>query len=92
MIFQNGIWTISLIGMGLVALGFLYLILQAGKPADDAELRKAQRTSASLQRWLFLALLVLGIGVSYATLRHFPMPLQHSPLQAAQVVDVVGHQ
>ena len=92
MIFQNGIWSISLIGMGLVALGFLYVILQAGKPADDAALRKAQRTSATLQRWLFLALLVLGIGVSYATLRHFPIPLQHSPLQAAQVVDVVGHQ
>lgn len=92
MIFQNAIWTISLVGMGLVALGFIYVIMQAGQPADDAATRKAYRTSTIIQRWLFLALLVLGIGVSYATLRHFPIPLQHSSLQAKQVVDVVGHQ
>lgn len=90
MIFQNAIWTVTLVGMGLVALGFLYVILQAGKPADTAQAR--QGTANTLRRWLFLALLLLGIGVSYATLRHFPIPSQHAPLQAAQVVDVVGHQ
>lgn len=91
MILQNLIWTITLAGMGLVALGFIYAVVQAGKPADTDEARRARRRSGTLRQWLFGALLVLGIGVTYGTLRHFPVPNQHAPLQAAQVVDVVGH-
>lgn len=90
MLFQNVIWVVTLIGMGLVALGFVYAITQAGRPADAAA--PSRRTSTSLRRGVFVALLLLGIGVAWASLRPFPIPLQHGPLQAAQVVDVVGHQ
>lgn len=90
--FQDVIWIVTLTGMGLVALGFLYAIVQAGKPADTEQAERAHRSSISLRRWLFLGLLVLGIGVAYASLRHFPVPHQNAPLKADQVVDVVGHQ
>lgn len=92
MILQNVIWTIALVGMGLVALGFIHVIRQAGKPADAAATSKAAHTSNVLRRWLFAALLVIFVGGSYATLRHFPVPLQHAPLDVQQVVDVVGRQ
>ncbi|TAK51606.1 MAG: cytochrome oxidase [Betaproteobacteria bacterium] len=92
MIPQNVIWTIALIGMGLVALGFIHVIVQAGKPADDAATRKAAHTSNVLRRWLFAALLITFVGGTYATLRPFPIPLQYAPLDAQQVVDVVGQQ
>lgn len=91
MIFQNEIWAVTLCGMGLVTLGFLYVISQVGKPANAAQEQTAYRRSNLLRRWLFAGLLALGIGVSYATLHHFPIPAQHGPLQAAQVVDVVAH-
>ncbi len=92
MIFQNKVWLISLVGMGLVTLGFLYVIYQAGKPADAAEARRAHKTANTFRSWLFLALLIVFVGVSYATLRRFPIPLQHSALKASQVVNVVGQQ
>ncbi|MEO8803523.1 MAG: cytochrome oxidase [Rudaea sp.] len=92
MIFQNVVWAIALVGMGLVALGFIYVISQAGKPADDAATAKATRTSNTLRRWLFGALLIVFMGGSYATLHHFPIPPQHSPLDVKQVVNVVGRQ
>lgn len=92
MIFQDEIWSISLVGMGLVTLGFIYVVLQAGKPADATEAERAHKASDVLRRWLFLALLVLGIVVAYISLRKFPIPLQHTPLQANQVVNVVGHE
>ncbi len=92
MILQNVIWTIALVGMGLVALGFIHVIYQAGKPADDAATRKAAHTSNILRRWLFGAMLVIFVGVTYGTLRHFPIPPQNTPLDIHQVVDVVGQQ
>lgn len=92
MILQNAVWIIGLIGMGLIALGFIYVISQAGRAADDAATRKAAHTSNVLRRWLFGALLIILVGGSYATLRHFPIPLQHTPLGVHQVVDVVGQQ
>jgi cytochrome c oxidase subunit 2 len=92
MVFQDAIWAITLAGMGLVTLGFVYVISQAGKPADTTQAQQAYRTSNVLRRWLFLALLLVGLGVSYASLRHFPIPPQQTPLQAAQIVNVVGHQ
>lgn len=36
MLLQNVVWAIAFVGMGLVASGFLHVIIQAGKPADDA--------------------------------------------------------
>lgn len=92
MILQNVIWTIALIGMGLVALGFLYVISQAGKPADAAATSKAANTSNALRRWLLAALVIITVGATYGTLRPFPVPLQHAPLGIKQVVDVVGQQ
>ncbi|MGH8398855.1 MAG: cytochrome oxidase [Gammaproteobacteria bacterium] len=92
MIFQNEIWLIALVGMGLVTLGFIYVIVQARKPADTEEAQRAHKTSNMLRRWLFVILLIGFIGVSYATLHRFPLPLQHGPLEAAQVVNVIGHQ
>ncbi len=92
MILQNVIWTIALVGMSLVALGFIYVISQAGKPADDAATQKAAHTSHVLRRWLFGALLITFVGGTYGTLRNFPIPLQHTPLGIEQVVDVVGQQ
>ncbi len=92
MILQNVIWMIALVGMGLVALGFIYVILQAGKSADDEASSKAARTAKVLRRWLFAALLVTFVGGSYATLRHFPVAPQHTALDIQQVVEVVGQQ
>lgn len=92
MTFQNEIWLITLSGMGLIALGFLYVISQAGKPANATQTEKAHRAFDVLRRWLFVALLVLGIVVSYKTLWHFPIPPQNAPLQAEQVVKVVAYQ
>lgn len=92
MILQDVIWAIALAGIGLVALGFVYVIIQAGKPADDAATRKAAHTSNILRRWLFGALLITFVGVTYGTLRHFPIAPQHSSLDVQQVVDVVGQQ
>lgn len=92
MIFQDVIWILALAGMGLVALAFIYVISQAGKPADDAATRKAARTSNVLRRWLFGALLIVFAGATYATLHRFPIPPQHSALDVQQVVDVTGQQ
>ena len=92
MILQNVIFTIALVGMVLVALGFAYVIFQAGKPADYEATRKAGHTSNVLRRWLFAALLLVFVGGTYGTLRGFPIPPQYAPLNAQQVVDVVGQQ
>lgn len=92
MIFQNEVFLIALVGMGLVTLGFIYVIMQAGKPADAAETKQVHKTSNLLRKWLFVALLVIFVGTSYATLHRFPIPIQNDSLQAAQVVNVIGHQ
>lgn len=89
MILQNVVWTIALVGMGLVALGFIHVIIQAGKPADEGATRN---TAHVLQAWLFVVLFVGFVAGSWATLRHFPIPPQHGTLDAQQVVDVVGRQ
>ena len=92
MTLQDVIWTIALVGMGLVALGFIHVIIQAGKPADDAASRKSAHTAHALQAWLFAILFVGFVAGSWATLRHFPIPPQHRDLDVKQVVDVVGRQ
>lgn len=92
MILQSVVWIISLVGMGLVALGFIYVIRQAGRPADDEATRKAAHTSNVLRRWLFGALLIIFVGVTYGTLHSFPIAPQHTPLDIHQVVNVTGRQ
>lgn len=92
MTLQDVAWAIALAGMGLIAAGFIHVILQAGKPADDEATRKSAHTSNVLRRWLFGALLILFVGGSYATLHNFPIPQQHTPLGIHQVVDAAGQQ
>ncbi|EAR21318.1 cupredoxin domain-containing protein [Nitrococcus mobilis] len=89
MILQNEIWLITLLGLAAVTLGFIFVIAQAGKPTDS---NRVQNTANAIRRWWFLALVVFGIGVTWATLKPFPIPDQHTPLKAAQVVNVVAHQ
>lgn len=87
---QDKIWTIALVGMGLVALGFIFVILQAGKPAADPA--KSAHTAHRLRSWLFGALLVIFVVGSWATLRPYPIAPQRSPLDVQQVVNVTAGQ
>ena len=92
MIYQNVVWVVALVGMGLVALGFLYIISQVGRPADADAVRGIQRGSARWRLTLFIILLIGFFAASYATLHRFPIPAQSGPLAASQVVNVVGRQ
>src|SRR3546814_897088 len=92
MTLQDEVWIISLAGIGLIALGFVLVILQAGKPADDETTRKSARNARRLQAWLFGILLVGFVAGTWATLHRYPIPPQDKPLDAHQVVDVVGRQ
>lgn len=89
---QDTVWAITLTGIGLVALGFIHVIRQAGRPADDDARAQSARTARRLQGWLFGALLVVFVVGSWATLRHYPIPPQHGALDAQQVVEVTGSQ
>jgi cytochrome c oxidase subunit II len=89
MIVQDEVWIITLVGVGLVALTFLLVIVQAGRPpAVDASPAKAY----VLQRWWLLVLVVLGVAITAATLRPFPIPAQHTESSTAQIVKATGHQ
>src|SRR6185437_2078477 len=89
MIKQDAVWLMTLAGVGLVALAFVYVISQSGKPADPAQV---QKSAYAIRRWWFLVLAVFGIGVTYASLRPFPIANQRAPSRTAQIVTVVGHQ
>lgn len=89
---QDSVGAIALAGIGLVALGFILVIAQAGKPADDAALAGSARTARRLQGALFGVLLVIFVIGTWATLRRFPIPAQHGAQPAEQVVEVVGGQ
>ncbi|MGD9597129.1 MAG: cytochrome oxidase [Steroidobacteraceae bacterium] len=90
--YQDIIWTVALIAMGLIALGFLWVISQAGKVADAASSDRTHHRANVLRRWLFGALLVVFAGVTWASLHRFPIPRQHGTLDAQQAVDVIGRQ
>ena len=89
MTLQDKVWFITLAGIGGVTLIFLYVISQAGRSAEAV---RVQKRADAIRRWFFLALLVLGVGVTAATLAPFPIPNQHAAQQTPQVVKVVGHQ
>ena len=74
--------------MGLVALAFLYVIAKSGKHADSTHV---QKKAYAIRSWWFLALVVLGIGVTWVSLEQFPIPDQHAQSHA-QVVDAVARQ
>ncbi|MBX3689035.1 cytochrome oxidase [Dokdonella sp.] len=90
--FQDIIWAIAMTGMGLVALVFVYVIVNAGKAVDPAAGSRTQARIASLRKGLFGLLLLIFVGASWATLHRFPIPRQDTSLQASQVVDVLGRQ
>jgi cytochrome c oxidase subunit II len=86
---QDDIWLITLLGIALVAVVFIYVIARSGGSADPKQL---QTRAYAIRRWWFVALLILGIGVTYASLRPFPVPDQQAQLSGAQMVDVIGRQ
>ncbi|HEX5961010.1 MAG TPA: c-type cytochrome [Rhodanobacteraceae bacterium] len=92
MVLQNVVWTIWLVGAAIIALGFIFIIVQAGKQADGEQTRKAAHTSHVLQAWAFVVLFIAFVVGSWATLRNFPIPPQSGTLDSQQVVDVVGRQ
>jgi cytochrome c oxidase subunit 2 len=90
MIVQTEVWFITLAGIGIVALAFLYVIVKSGKPADSTEV---QQKAAAIRPWWFLALVLLGVGVTWASLAQFPIPDQHAQSQpTALVVNAVAKQ
>lgn len=89
---QNFVLTLTLIGMGLVALGFIYVLVQSSKAPDTPETKQKLGKTSSLRKVLFIALIVVFIGAGFRTLIPFPDPPQHEPLHASQVVTVIGHQ
>ncbi|HET8835821.1 MAG TPA: hypothetical protein VFN08_13920 [Gemmatimonadales bacterium] len=89
MTLQDKVWWITLAGIAGVALAFCYVISQA---ALQAEATRVQARASAIRRWFFLALIVLGVGVTAATLVPFPIPDQHASSQPRQAVKAVGHQ
>lgn len=90
---QDTIWSISLTGIGLIALVFVYVVSRARRePADQAAVLKFTRTARTLRTGLFTVLFLGFIAGGWATLHPFPIPPQHGALDAKQVVDVVGYQ
>jgi cytochrome c oxidase subunit 2 len=89
---QNLAWIILLVGIAIIALGFIIVVVMAGKPSDEAQARKFSRTTHIVQAWWFLILAVGFIVGSFITLQHYPIPPQHTDLGATQVVNAVGRQ
>jgi cytochrome c oxidase subunit II len=89
MALQDKVWWITLAGIGGVVLVFLYVISQT---ARQAEATQVQARASAIRRWFFLALIVLGVGVTAATLVPFPIPNQHASSQARRAVKAVGRQ
>lgn len=89
MSFQDRIWLATLIGIAGIALAFLYVISRSGRHEEPATV---QTRAYALRRWVFGGLIVLGIVVTGASLRPFPIAPQHTPNTAPQVVRMVGLQ
>ncbi|HMU60509.1 MAG TPA: hypothetical protein PKA66_01900 [Gemmatimonadales bacterium] len=89
MSFQDKIWLTTLVGIAGVTLAFLYVISQSGRQEEPSAV---QSRAYALRRWVFAGLILLGIVVTGASLRPFPIAPQHTPSLAPQVIEVVGHQ
>ena len=85
---QDEVWIITLIGMGLVALAFVWVIAQSVRTAAPED---GQKTANAVQRWWFLLLVVAGVGIAYATLEPYPIANQRVESQA-QIVNAIGRQ
>ena len=86
---QDDVWSITLIGVGLVALVFVVVLVHAGRPPLP---ETAQKKAHAIQLWWFLALLGLGSVMAFRTLRPFPIAAQHVQSRGAQIVSATGHQ
>lgn len=86
---QNRVWLITLAGIGFVALGFIYAVARS-RVLGDAE--AVHHRAYAVRRWWFLALLLGGVGATWASLEQFPVPDQASDVRSAQVVEAVGRQ
>lgn len=89
MITQDVVWIVTLAGIGVVALAFIYVIAHSQSPADSAQVT---RKSYAIRRWWFAALVVLGVGVAYASLKPFPISNQGAQSETAQIVNATGRQ
>lgn len=89
MTLQDQVLAVTLIGLALVTLAFIFVVMRAGEAGDTS---RVQKTSNMLRRWWFWVLIFFGVGVAWGSLNPFPIPRQFVPSQAEQVVDVVGYQ
>jgi cytochrome c oxidase subunit 2 len=87
---QSEVWWWTLVGIGLVAVAFAYAIAHSRAVADDED--AVQRQAYRVRRWWFVGLVLLGVGVTVASLRPFPLVDQAIASGAPQVVKAVGHQ
>ena len=86
---QRLVWSITLIGIAIIAAAFLYVVARSGAPL---RYESVQKKAYGIRRWFFWALVLLGIGTAYATLAEFPIPDQRAPSAATRIVDAVGKQ
>jgi cytochrome c oxidase subunit 2 len=86
---QRLVWSITLIGIGIIAAAFLYVVARSGTPL---QYESVQKKAYGIRRWFFWALVVLGVGTTYASLADFPISDQRGSSAGAQVVNVVGKQ
>ncbi len=89
MTMQDKVGLLTLAGIVAVTLGFLFVIRRVARQADAAEV---EARAHAMRRRLFAALIILGIGVTGATLVPFPIPSQQAPPGVRRVVNAVGHQ
>ena len=90
MIVQSAVWFTTLVGIGFVALVFIYVIAKSGDPGESTLIAKK---ASAIRPWWFLALVVLGVGVTWASLKQFPIPDQQARSQSpTQVVEAVARQ
>lgn len=87
---QDKIYFMALASMGFIALCFIYVIANAGRPLSDTERKGSMNSAYRLRAWLFGILLVIFFGGTFATLWHYPIPPQHIALNPTQVVKVTG--
>ncbi len=90
MALQDRIWAIALAGIGLIALSFIWVVLNAGKPADDPT--ESAHAAHRLRRWLFSGLLCVFLVGSWLTLRPYPIAPQRGSADGNQVVEVSSGQ
>ncbi|CAA7624972.1 cytochrome C oxidase subunit II [Magnetospirillum sp. SS-4] len=85
---QHIAWVITLVAMGAVTIGFLWVAAGAGNFAEyPGIVQKAYR----IRKVLFIALLAVSGGVSAATLGDLPYAATHGAESGKfQVIDAVG--